>query len=61
MKENGDEQKEMEKEAPTRDVENTIPCEKPAEDEKIAQLEEEIELRVVSINLENRLIDFKPL
>jgi len=26
-----------------------------------AQLEDEIELRVVSINLENRLIDFKPL
>ena len=27
----------------------------------IAQLEDEIELKVVSINLENRLIDFKPL
>jgi len=26
-----------------------------------AQLEDEIELRAVSINLENRLIDFKPL
>ena len=26
-----------------------------------AQLEDEIELRTVSINLENRLIDFKPL
>ena len=26
-----------------------------------AQLEDEIELRAVSINLENRSIDFKPL
>ena len=26
-----------------------------------AQLEDEIELRAVSINLENRLIDFKPV
>jgi len=26
-----------------------------------AQLEDELELRAVSINLENRLIDFKPL